>query len=170
METVRKPVWSVPIVIAGLILAGVLIAIGSSPVQPAEPAAAAHQPSAPDGDAPDCGLLDRPEIASTMLGLERKLMALCGRLGKQPPAPPSPAGRLPFAPLAPLGTDVQENNYLLDPYPHYHQDESDLAVNANTICSNYNDSGTDANAWAEPHGHAASDTDANADTFSRLPS
>jgi len=142
MEMARKPVWPVPIVIAGLILAGILIVTGSSPMQPAEPAAAAHQPSAPDGDAPDCGLLGRPEIAATMLGLERKLMALCGRLGKQPPAPPSAGGRLPFASLAPLGTDVQENNYLLDPYPHYHQDESDLAVNANTICSNYNDSGT----------------------------
>jgi hypothetical protein len=94
---------------------------------------------------PDCSLLDRPEVVSLMMGLERQLAVLCGRVQRPAGAPSVAPSEAPSAPFGPLGVDVQINSHGPDPAPHYHQNESDLAIGGpagNIICSNYNDSGT----------------------------
>ncbi len=122
-----------------------LVALSLLPAaaRPAEQRANAPQAQEKEG-APDCSLLERPEVVSLMsFGLQTRLAVQCGQLGMIPGAPQGLDLRGPFNPAAPLGIDVQLNNHLLDPGPK-HQNESDLAIGGpagNIICSNYNDSG-----------------------------
>ncbi|MER3513526.1 MAG: hypothetical protein C4310_03280, partial [Chloroflexota bacterium] len=122
-----------------------LVALSLLPAaaRPAEQRASAPQAQEKEG-APDCSLLERPEVVSLMsFGLQTRLAVQCGQLGMIPGAPQGLDLGGPFRPAAPLGIDVQLNNHLLDPGPK-HQNESDLAIGGpagNIICSNYNDSG-----------------------------
>jgi hypothetical protein len=126
---------------------GLLLVVGLGFQQGTPSAAAAVDFRSASEAAPDCSLLDRPEAVSIMMGLEQKLMALCGRLNDQGLTVDRLSPSLVLSSRSPEGVDVQQNNHLPDPNPRFHQDESDLAVggaSGNVICSAYNDSATSA--------------------------
>jgi len=147
-----RMIWTRKYLLLGLGLL-LLVALGLLPAaaRPAEQVATA--PPAQEQDGPfDCSVLDNPEVLArhSFIGLPA-LLAQCGRGGLSiataAGVQAGKAARSPLAPFAPLGVDVEENNHLLDPNPHYHQDESDLAINGNTICAVYNDSASSPSTY-----------------------